>query len=124
MNQNEPGSLTKVKFDQLPPKVSEGLAEKGGIDGLKCVIPLAQIEKNIGMFKALSDKNRLVILLALGQGDLCPCVLADLTEQSSSRLSYHLSMLEKEGLISVRSDGKWRIFSLTDKAKEIIGHFF
>lgn len=124
MNQKEAGPRAKVKLELLPPKVSDGLAEKGGVDGLKDTIPLAQIDSNVPVFQALSDKNRLIILLALNTGDLCPCVLADLTEQSNSRLSYHLNMLEKEGLISVRSEGKWRIFSLTDKARGILENFF
>lgn len=123
MNQTE-APRTRVKLEFLPPKVGEGLAVKGGVDGLKCTIPMAQIDGTIGMFRALSDRNRLIILLALNAGDLCPCVLADLTEQSNSRLSYHLNMLEKEGLISVRSEGKWRIFSLTEKAKDLLAKFF
>ncbi len=124
MNQKEARPRARVKLELLPPTVSDGLSVKGGVDGLRSGIPAMQIERNVGVFQALSDKNRLIILIALSTGDLCPCVLADLTEQSNSRLSYHLNMLEKAGLISVRSEGKWRIFSLTGRAKEILAYFF
>ncbi|MCK7582428.1 MAG: hypothetical protein MZV65_47135 [Chromatiales bacterium] len=79
---------TKIKLGLLPPQVSgEGLAEKGGVEESEKRHSFESDEKNVGMFHALSDRNRLVILMALGTGDLCPCVLADLTEQSNSRLS-------------------------------------
>ena len=63
--------------------------------------------------QALSDPVRLRVLWALSKADLCPCILKQITELSDSKLSYHLSVLEKSGLISSRRTRNWMIYSIT-----------
>jgi DNA-binding transcriptional ArsR family regulator len=54
------------------------------------------------LMQALSNPNRLMILCALSQGELC---VSDLNEQlqiSQSALSQHLAVLRHQGLVSTR----------------------
>ena len=68
--------------------------------------------------KALSDENRIRILLALRQsGELCVCHLIDLLERAPSTVSKHLFLLKNARLIVARKDGRWVHYRLND-AKE------
>ena len=89
---------------------------------MKKVVPRRE---NLGpeadFFHALSDPIRLQILHALLVLDLCPCVLKELTDLSDSKLSYHLNILEKAGLIASSPRKKWRIYMLTENGRSLIG---
>ena len=51
--------------------------------------------------KALSDPNRVRILLALRRGELCVCQITELFGFAPSTVSKHLSILHHAGLILV-----------------------
>lgn len=104
----------------LPKEVAEGLREAGGRDGLLSRIPdQDSLKEQADRHQALSDPVRLRILHLLGASDLCPCVLKDLTGLTDSKLSYHLSILEKAKLIVWRQNKNWRVYSLAD-----LGHAY
>ena len=66
--------------------------------------------------KALSDENRIRILMALHQrGELCVCHLIDLLELAPSTVSKHLFLLKNACLIVGRKDGRWVHYRLNDK---------
>jgi DNA-binding transcriptional ArsR family regulator len=65
--------------------------------------------------KALSDKNRVRMLLALGRGELCVCRITELFELSASTTSKHLSILYQAGLVDTRKDGRWIYYKLPGK---------
>lgn len=56
--------------------------------------------------KAMASETRLIILCALSAGELPVNKLADLTEQSQSAVSQHLSKLRAAGLVESRRDGQ------------------
>lgn len=71
------------------------------------------MEKTVATMKALSDRNRLRIFLALQDyEELCACQITELLEVSGATASKHLGILQKAGLIQSRKDGKWTLYRL------------
>jgi ArsR family transcriptional regulator, arsenate/arsenite/antimonite-responsive transcriptional repressor len=105
----------------LPSSIEEKLEKAGGLESLIENLPtLDELKNRSGMYQILSDSSRLRLLHALARCDLCPCVLKEVVEQSDSKLSYHLNVLEEAGLIESFPEKKWRIYSLTDLGRSII----
>ena len=99
----------------LPPEVVTGLEEAGGLEKIQASLPDESTIRTLAeRHQALSDPVRLSILFYLRGSDLCPCVLKDLTGLSDSKLSYHLSILEKAGMVEWRQNKNWRVYRLTD----------
>jgi ArsR family transcriptional regulator len=66
--------------------------------------------------KALSDENRVRILLALSEKEeLCVCHLIDLLELAPTTVSKHLFLLKNARLIVGRKDGRWMHYRLNNK---------
>jgi ArsR family transcriptional regulator len=106
----------------LPSSVRENLERAGGLDSLADGLPeLAMLEECSKIHQALSDPARLRLLAALGRCDLCPCVLKAITGQSDSKLSYHLDVLEGVGLVHSAPEKKWRIYSITELGRRMLG---
>ena len=105
----------------MPPEVTAGLTGIGGMPGLKADLPDEATMKMLAdRHQALSDPVRLSILFYLRRSDLCPCVLKEATGLSDSKLSYHLSILERAKMISWRQSKNWRIYSLTELGRTSI----
>jgi len=66
--------------------------------------------------KALSDSNRVRILLALQQGELCVCQITELFGFAPSTISKHLSVLHRAGLILSRKTERWVYYRLAGKS--------
>jgi DNA-binding transcriptional ArsR family regulator len=64
--------------------------------------------------KALSDSNRVRILLSLRKQELCVCQITALLELAPSTVSKHLSILRHAGLIDMRKAGRWAYYRLAD----------
>lgn len=110
------------KVKELPNEVSEAIIEIGGLDNLSSNLPsIEDLEHQIKLHRALSDKTRLKILWTIRCCDLCPCVLKEYLKISDSRLSYHLSYLEEAMLVTSYQKKNWKIFSITDMGKEALG---
>jgi DNA-binding transcriptional ArsR family regulator len=62
--------------------------------------------------KALADENRVRILLALRQGELCVCQITELFGHAPSTVSKHLSILFQAGLVESRKEGRWIYYRL------------
>jgi DNA-binding transcriptional ArsR family regulator len=106
----------------LPDEMEEALCRRGGLDGLKKIVPEQKdLASEAERFQAVSDPIRLQILHALRVLDLCPCILKEVTELSDSGLSYHLNILEEAELIASSPRKKWRIYMLTEKGRSMIG---
>ncbi|MBN2734298.1 MAG: winged helix-turn-helix transcriptional regulator [Methanomicrobiaceae archaeon] len=103
----------------LPEGAEESLCGCGGVKGLKALLPKDSDIEALGVIHhALADKKRIKILCMLSIQPLCVCIIRAVLEISDSRLSYHLSILKKSGLISGEQKGTWITYSLTDKGKE------
>ena len=68
------------------------------------------------MTKALTDENRIRILMALRGRELCVCQITGFLDLSPSTTSKHLSILRQARLIDSRKNGKWVYYSLMDKS--------
>jgi DNA-binding transcriptional ArsR family regulator len=74
-----------------------------------------EIHDVVAMFKALSDPTRLQIISVLTQGSsICVSEIAQELNMSISRVSHHLSMLEKLGFTRHKHDGKQVYYTLDD----------
>ena len=70
--------------------------------------------------KALSDPNRVRVLLALRQGELCVCQITELFGFAPSTVSKHLSILHHAGLIQSRKAERWVYYRLADKSAPVV----
>src|ERR1017187_568951 len=70
--------------------------------------------------KALSDPNRVRILLALRRGELCVCQITELFGLASSTISKHLSVLHHAGLILSRKSERWVYYRLPGKSAPVV----
>lgn len=63
--------------------------------------------------KALSDENRVRILMALnGRDELCVCQLIDMLQLAPSTVSKHLFILRNARLVLGRKEGRWMYYRL------------
>jgi len=65
--------------------------------------------------KALSDPNRVRILLALRQGELCVCQLTAVLDLAPGTVSKHLAALKTAGLVQLRRDGRWAYYRIAER---------
>jgi DNA-binding transcriptional ArsR family regulator len=66
------------------------------------------------LFKALSDDSRIRILKLLKARRMCVCEIMAALEMTQPTASHHLVLLEKEGLLKKRKEGKWAYYSLAN----------
>ena len=64
--------------------------------------------------RALSDENRVRILMALRDHELCVCQIIALLDLAPSTISKHLSILHQARLIEKRKAGRWIYYRLCD----------
>lgn len=69
--------------------------------------------------KALSDPNRVRILLSLRRGELCVCQITELLDLATSTISKHLSILNQAGLILSRKTERWVYYRLPDRTAPV-----
>ena len=62
--------------------------------------------------RALSDQNRVRMLMALDRRELCVCQIIELLELAPSTVSKHMSILANARLVEGRQDGRWRFYRL------------
>jgi len=65
--------------------------------------------------KALSDPNRVRMLLALRRRELCVCQITGLFGFAPSTVSKHLSILHHAGLILSRKSERWVYYRLPEE---------
>ena len=95
---------------EIPQAIREELEQRGGFDVLvNSVPPLRDLEKRTRTHLALSDPIRLTILHLLAVQPLCVCVIKACIRIADSKLSYHLTILKKAGLIEGEPQGNWII---------------
>ena len=71
--------------------------------------------------KALGDPTRLLIALALREGEeLCVCDLAWIAERAENLVGHHLRQLRGAGLARSRRDGKVVFYALTDTGRALV----
>jgi ArsR family transcriptional regulator len=73
----------------------------------------------LSITKALSDPNRVRILLALRKRELCVCQITELFGFAPSTVSKHLSILHHAGLILSRKTERWVYYRLAEKSAPV-----
>ena len=69
--------------------------------------------------KALSDPNRVRILVVLKRHELCVCQITELFGLATSTVSKHLSLLQHAGLVLSRKTERWVYYRLPDKSATV-----
>jgi ArsR family transcriptional regulator, arsenate/arsenite/antimonite-responsive transcriptional repressor len=65
------------------------------------------------LFGAFANPIRLRILnLLQGQKEICVCDLCEVLGEAQPKVSRHLAVLRDAGLVEVRRDRKWKLYSL------------
>ena len=68
----------------------------------------------LNVFKALSEETRLRIMKLLEDGELCVCDIVAALDMIQPKVSFHLGVLKKAGLIKDRKQGKWIHYRIDD----------
>ena len=68
--------------------------------------------EDVKRMKALTDENRLAIMLALQHGEKCGCDLLEELNITQPTLSHHMKILVESGMVNDRKEGKWHYYSL------------
>ena len=73
--------------------------------------------------RALADPTRLRLVALLEQGELSVNELQEITGMGQSRISTHLGILQENGLIASRREGKRTFYSINLEAEGIVREF-
>lgn len=68
------------------------------------------VDATLRLTKALSDRQRLRILMMLRSGELCVCQIVAVLALAPSTVSKHLSLLHAAGLVVFRKAGRWAYY--------------
>ena len=71
--------------------------------------------EDVKRMKALTDENRLAIMLALQHGEKCGCDLLEELNITQPILSHHMKILADSGLVDYYKEGKWMHYSISAK---------
>ena len=77
-------------------------------------IPEHELDRLSLTYKVLGDPNRLKIVMALRNSEMCVCDLAAFTGLSDSAVSHQLRRLKDLALVQSRRDGQVIYYSLND----------
>lgn len=69
-------------------------------------------EKNIKIYKAIGEINRIKIVEMLATGEKCACVLLENFNFTQPTLSHHMRVLIECGIVKCRKEGTWMHYSL------------
>lgn len=64
------------------------------------------------IFKALGDSTRLRMIKILALREMCVCEIMVALDMTQPNASHHLEILEREGLLKKRKEGRWVFYSL------------
>jgi len=70
------------------------------------------VQDFLSITKALSDENRVRVLMALNIGELCVCQIIELLNLAPSTVSKHMSILKQARLVEGEKSGKWVYYHL------------
>ena len=72
---------------------------------------------SLDILKALADRNRLRIIVALmSHHELCACHIVELLQVTGATASRHMGLLIRSGLVDSRKDGRWVHYKLNTQA--------
>ncbi len=90
-------------------------------EAIRAKLDPAVAESAAAHAKALGDPTRLLIALALRDGEeLCVCDLAWIAGRAENLVGHHLRQLRSAALARSRRDGKIVFYALTDTGRALI----
>jgi len=105
----------------IPQEIAESLCSCGGLDGLSGSLPSDEVLGEMrDWYQACADPVRLKIICLLLVHPLCVCVIKALTGIADSKLSYHLGILKKNGLIASAQQGNYIIYRLSPEGRSFL----
>jgi ArsR family transcriptional regulator len=119
--------IPRTEFDYLliPDEVADSLCSCGGLEGLVEKLPPDDLfEQMQGRYQACADPVRLKILALLTIQPLCVCVIKTIVKMADSKLSYHLTILKKAGLIEGMQQGNYIIYQITPDTRTYVEEEF
>jgi DNA-binding transcriptional ArsR family regulator len=118
---NDASPADELPAQAIPEEIAASLCTCGGIAGLEnLLLSEADLERLSTRHRACADPIRLKIIAMLGIQPLCVCVIKEVLGIADSKLSYHLGVLKKAGLITGEQQGNWIIYSLTAEGAECL----
>ena len=69
----------------------------------------------VKVFKALSDETRLRILNLVSEKECCVCEVMQALNISQTRASRNLGVLHDAGLLQLRKEGLWSLYSIDQR---------
>lgn len=107
-----------VDYLSIPEEIADSLCSCGGVEGLIEQLPPDEVfERMREWYQACADPVRLKILSLLTVQPLCVCVIKTVVKMADSRLSYHLNILKKAGMIKGEQQGQYIIYRITPSAQ-------
>lgn len=64
------------------------------------------------IFKALGDKNRLMIMDLISQDELSAGKILEQVNMGQSTLSHHMKILCDSGIVNARKDSRWVYYTI------------
>jgi ArsR family transcriptional regulator len=77
--------------------------------------------QSVHHLQALADPTRLRLLALLEAGPLCVCHLQAVLGEPQAKVSKHLAILRRRGLVTARRDGTWMVYALAVPAPAALG---
>lgn len=79
------------------------------------------MEQELTLLSVVGDDTKYTILRLLVEGgERCVCEFDEILDVSDSAISHALSRLVEEDLVDRRKDGRWRVYSGTERAERIV----
>ena len=78
------------------------------------ILPMAEAQRRAELFTVLADPNRLRLLSALANQELCVCDLAAGLKMGESAVSHQLRVLKSMRMVNYRKEGRNVYYSLAD----------
>jgi ArsR family transcriptional regulator len=75
------------------------------------------MNKFVKTIKALSDENRLRIIMMLNERSMCVCEINETLDIALSTISAHLKLLKNADLIYDKKDGRWITYYINKNNK-------
>jgi len=110
LNQLYEQGIFQETADQRMEEINEMEKEIGSLNKNK------QLDKLLKLFKALGNRNRLLILSLIMKGVRCACEIEHLLQLSQSTVSHHINTLVNVGALDAIRSGKWNLVELEESS--------
>lgn len=101
--------------DTQVPSCEERLVHLDNVRQLQLeILPMNEAQRRAELFTVLADPNRLRLLSALANQELCVCDLAAGLKMGESAVSHQLRVLKSMRMVNYRKEGRNVYYSLAD----------